>query len=152
MISWNNTMLFDPAGKPAGVATIGEDVTDRLRLENELRQAQKLESLGRLAGGVAHDFNNLLTVINGYSDLALNQLEAANPLRPYVEQIRKAGERASGLTTLRANIDETLTAAIITEQGGKENHRERSQDCSSFRNQFGGRGSASQSATPHLYR
>src|SRR6266568_7572922 len=57
-----------------------------------------------------------------------------------------------GADTLRANIDETLTAGIITEQGGKENHRERSQDCSSFCNQFGGRGSTSQGATAHLYR
>jgi signal transduction histidine kinase/CheY-like chemotaxis protein len=74
----------------------------RLELESQLQaqlaQAQKLESVGRLAGGVAHDFNNLLTVINGYSDLALARLRAGDPLRPQLEQIRRAGARAAVLT------------------------------------------------------
>jgi len=98
MISWNNTILFDAARNPIGVATIGEDVSERIRLENEVRQAQKLESVGRLAGGVAHDFNNLLTVINGYSDFLLKQLKTSDPLRSYAEQIRNAGDRAASLT------------------------------------------------------
>ncbi len=71
---------------------------ERSRLEQQLQQAQKLESIGRLAGGVAHDFNNLLTVINGYSDLVLNRLGRDHPLRAHVEEVRKAGERAAGLT------------------------------------------------------
>ena len=98
MISWNNTILFDPAGNPLGVATIGEDITERIRLENELNQAQKLESIGRLAGGVAHDFNNVLTVIIGYADFILSELKPSDPLRSYAEEIKIAGERAASLT------------------------------------------------------
>jgi PAS domain S-box-containing protein len=74
------------------------DITERLQLEERLRRSQKLESLGRLAGGVAHDFNNLLTLINGYSALLLEELEPGNRLRAYAEDIRQAGERAAGLT------------------------------------------------------
>ncbi len=81
------------------------DITERKRrdaereqLEQQFQQAQKLESIGRLAGGVAHDFNNLLTVINGYSGLALAHLQAGDPLRDPLEEIRKAGARAAELT------------------------------------------------------
>jgi two-component system cell cycle sensor histidine kinase/response regulator CckA len=75
-----------------------DDVTERKRLEEQLQQAQKLESIGRLAGGVAHDFNNLLTVINGYSDLVLHRLQPGDPNWSRVDQIRKAGDRAAELT------------------------------------------------------
>ena len=74
------------------------DDTKRLELEEQLRHAQKMEALGRLAGGVAHDFNNLMTAVTGYSDLALAKLEKGHPLRAGIEQIAKAGERAASLT------------------------------------------------------
>jgi nitrogen-specific signal transduction histidine kinase/CheY-like chemotaxis protein len=74
------------------------DITDRKRLEEQVLQSQKLESLGRLAGGIAHDFNNLLTVINGYSDLLLHGLDAANPLRHGLAAIHHAGLRGAELT------------------------------------------------------
>jgi two-component system, cell cycle sensor histidine kinase and response regulator CckA len=71
---------------------------ERERMEQQLRQAQKMESIGRLAGGVAHDFNNLLTIINGYSKLALAELRAGDPLRAHLEEVYQAGERAAELT------------------------------------------------------
>jgi two-component system cell cycle sensor histidine kinase/response regulator CckA len=74
------------------------DVTERRKLEEQLRQSQKLESVGMLAGGIAHDFNNLLTVITGYSELTLMGLAEADPLARNVEEIKKAAARAASLT------------------------------------------------------
>jgi PAS domain S-box-containing protein len=84
-------------GRKAELAVL-LDVTGRKHLEEQLRQAQKMEAVGMLAGGVAHDFNNLLTIISGYSQLILNSLRADDPNRHSVEQIMKAGERAAALT------------------------------------------------------
>ncbi len=75
-----------------------EDVTERHTLESQFRQAQKMEAVGRLAGGVAHDFNNVLTAINGYSDLLLEDLDHDDPKRQDVEEIRAAAQRAAALT------------------------------------------------------
>ena len=91
--------IYDAAGQLAGFVSVRQDVTERLRLEAELRQAQKLESVGRLAGGVAHDFNNLLTIIIGYGRMLLEQETGElGRLRPYIEEICGAGDRAASLT------------------------------------------------------
>ena len=80
------------------LAGMAIDITDRKQLEEQLRQAQKMEAIGRLAGGVAHDFNNLLTVISGYSELLQYRLETDQPLHKYAEHIKEAGDRATALT------------------------------------------------------
>ena len=97
--------IRDERGAPLYFATVARDLSDRKRaeaektlLEEKLFQSQKMESIGLLAGGVAHDFNNLLTVINGYSQLSLARLSVEDPLRHTIEEIHKAGQRASGLT------------------------------------------------------
>ena len=85
-------------GKPIGIQGIGRDVTERTQLGEQLRQAQKMEAIGQLAGGVAHDFNNLLTLIEGYCELSMSHVESGTPLRKYIEAIHQAGERATSLT------------------------------------------------------
>ncbi len=93
----NAVGIFGEAGELREIKGYIFDDTDRKKLEDQLRQSQKMEAIGRLAGGVAHDFNNLLTCITGYCDLLLNEIEPSNPMRKDVEEIRDAGERASVL-------------------------------------------------------
>ena len=90
--------LWDGDGRYAGTLGIITDITERSLLEERLHQANKMEAIGRLAGGVAHDFNNLLTVINGYSDLLLRNLDARDRTYPQISEIRSAGQRAQELT------------------------------------------------------
>jgi PAS domain S-box-containing protein len=77
---------------------IAEDITERRQLEEQLRQSQKMDAVGRLAGGVAHDFNNLLMVINGYTEVLLEQLEKGSPMHHKVQSIQQAADRAATLT------------------------------------------------------
>jgi two-component system cell cycle sensor histidine kinase/response regulator CckA len=85
--------------EPADVLeAIAEDITERRVLEDQFRQAQKMEAVGRLAGGIAHDFNNLLMVISGYTEVVLGQLSVGNPLHAKAEAIQQASDRATTLT------------------------------------------------------
>src|SRR2546421_9310028 len=93
-----NTKYVYQNGVAVGVQGIARDVTERRNLEEQLRQSQKMEAIGQLAGGVAHDFNNLLTAINGYSSLALQRVDDDSPIKPYLEGVEKAGDRAANLT------------------------------------------------------
>jgi two-component system cell cycle sensor histidine kinase/response regulator CckA len=88
----------DEDGRIIRVQGAVQDVADRRRLEAQLRQAHKMEAVGVLAGGVAHDFNNILSVILGYTTLVLDELRPGEPLRADLEEIQRAGQRASELT------------------------------------------------------
>ncbi len=91
------SLYQDSHGQPKGMVGIMRDLTSRRRLEAQLLQAQKMEAIGKLAGGVAHDFNNLLTAIIGYSDLLLSDSAVTHSMRQDVQAIKKVGEKASGL-------------------------------------------------------
>jgi len=100
---WRENRVFKlPSGN---IVSVYEDMTqqqmakeEKIQLEDQLRQSAKMETVGRLAGGVAHDFNNILTGINGYAEMIIEGLEVDDPLRPNMEVILNAGKRAAGLT------------------------------------------------------
>jgi hypothetical protein len=139
-VAWTNKAIRDKEGRIVEIVSVGNDVTatkraeERLRQsEKQLRQSQKMEAIGRLAGGVAHDFNNLLMTISGYTELVLKRLDQQDPTRKYVKQIQKAGERAVSLTrqllafsrgqllkteldlNIRVNEIETMLRRLISE-------------------------------------
>jgi PAS domain S-box-containing protein len=100
-VRWVRSRAFpvrDETGALCRVAGISRDITEYRRLEDQFRQAQKMEAVGQLAGGVAHDFNNLLSVILSYASLALRELEPGTRLHSDIGEIYRAGERASDLT------------------------------------------------------
>ncbi|MFA6282673.1 MAG: PAS domain S-box protein [Desulfurivibrionaceae bacterium] len=105
ILSLGKVVEYNPAGQPLRMLGTHTDITGRKQAEEEkqklqaqLLQAQKMESVGRLAGGVAHDFNNMLQTILGYSDLSLAQVEATNPVHEGLLEIRKAAMRSADLT------------------------------------------------------
>jgi two-component system cell cycle sensor histidine kinase/response regulator CckA len=92
------TPLRDTGGEITHFISTDRDITERRRLESQLQQAQKMDAIGRLAGGVAHDFNNLLMVISAYAELMLDSLAGEHPLRRNVEEIMGPAHRAADLT------------------------------------------------------
>ncbi len=104
-LAWADTAVLDKAGCVKEIIGVGRDITDKKRteeeqakLENQLRQAQKMESVGRLAGGVAHDFNNMLGVILGHTELALLKTDEDNNLISDLEEIQTAAKRSADIT------------------------------------------------------
>jgi PAS domain S-box-containing protein len=94
----NASLVSVAEGKPNSFIVMLRDITERKKLEQQVRQATKMDAIGRLAGGVAHDFNNQLTAILGYTELILRKTTPDDPLRKTAEEIRKAGERSAALT------------------------------------------------------
>jgi two-component system, cell cycle sensor histidine kinase and response regulator CckA len=88
----------DAAGNIVNYVAVKRDVTAHIQLENQLRQAQKMESIGRLAGGVAHDYNNMLSVILGYTEMAMDQVDPNNPLYADLKEVFNAGKRSRDIT------------------------------------------------------
>lgn len=97
-VSITMSPIRDRQGGILGLSSIIRDITSRKRLEEQVTLSQKMESVGRLAGGVAHDFNNMLQIIHGYSELVLDQLTEKDSSRGHVQEIKNVVERAAGLT------------------------------------------------------
>ena len=112
-------LVRDADGKPDFAIGMAEDVTERKLLEEQLRQSQKLEAIGRLAGGVAHDFNNMLTAIGGYTAFALEHAAEGSPLEADLDEIRKATDRAALLTRqlLAFSRKQVLTLELLNLNG-----------------------------------
>ncbi len=94
---WLSLTKMDTGGKGA-IIVIGQNITEYKKMEDQLRQAHKMESVGRLAGGVAHDFNNMLGVILGHAEMALEQMDRGKPVHDHLNEILKAAKRSADLT------------------------------------------------------
>lgn len=119
---WECRPWYESTGAIGGIIIFTEVITERKRaeehrqqLQNQLQQAQKMESIGRLAGGVAHDFNNMLSVILGYAELGLLRLDASHPVHANLVEIRKSAERSADLTRqlLAFARKQTVTPKVI---------------------------------------
>jgi len=97
-VNLTDALVRHSSGDPKYFISVVQDITERKHLEDQFLQAQKMEAIGRLAGGVAHDFNNLLTVITGYCQILLTRLGDHDPIRKEINEIKTAGERAAKLT------------------------------------------------------
>jgi two-component system cell cycle sensor histidine kinase/response regulator CckA len=112
IVSLTLSPLVDRQGRLLGASTIKRDVTAQRALENQLQQAQRMEAVGRLAGGIAHDFNNLLTVINGLAIITAQRLPEGSLERQNLDQVVRAGERASALTQQLLTFSRRQTSEI----------------------------------------
>jgi two-component system, cell cycle sensor histidine kinase and response regulator CckA len=109
-----NTVLIQWENKPATLNFL-RDITQQIKIENQLQQAQKMESVGRLAGGVAHDYNNALTTIMGYTELAMMDADPKGPLNADLNEVLKAGKRAKDITRqlLAFARKQTITPVVL---------------------------------------
>ncbi len=122
MVAWQNSDIRDESGTVVGHLSSGEDITERKlaesekeKLEDQLRQAMKMEAIGRLAGGIAHDFNNILTGIIGYAELIQSKISPHDPILRDLAEIQQAGERAAALTRqlLASSRKQIITPKVI---------------------------------------
>ncbi|MGD0225725.1 MAG: response regulator [Terriglobia bacterium] len=116
-LSSRGRVFFDAESQAVRVVGVIQNITERKRLEQQLLQSQKIESVGRLAGSIAHDFNNLLTIINGYAHLILAEMGPEDPYRDSMEELSKAAMQAAGLTRQlvsfsRRQVAEPKTIAV----------------------------------------
>jgi PAS domain S-box-containing protein len=93
----STSVIHDDKKRPIALVSVAADLTERKKIEAQLWQSQKMDAVGKLAGGIAHDFNNILSIINGYTDLALQDIDSSHKLFRKLNQVRNAGEKASNL-------------------------------------------------------
>ena len=106
--------MFSSDGQLAGVLGIGRNITERVNLQAQLIQAQKMESVGRLAGGVAHDYNNALSVIIGFTELAMEKIDPAGPLHADLNEVLNAANHATDITRqLLAFARKQIVAPVV---------------------------------------